>query len=83
MRSLINENQIEIECDLIKMFFHLPMNCQRINDYWYSLLGRHVAEPFDEDKVDNRLVVAQASIQRDVDVVGLNWNRRRDCAVER
>jgi len=38
------------------------MNCERIYDDRNALLSRHVAEPFNQNESDERLVVAQPRV---------------------
>ena len=59
------------------------MNGQRVDHYRGTLLGRHVAESFDQDKVDDGLVVGEAGVYGNIHVVRLHRYRRRHHTVER
>ncbi len=59
------------------------MNRKWIDDDRHALLRGHVAEALNEDEAHYSLAIGQARIDRHVHVVGLHWDSRRDCAVER
>lgn len=59
------------------------MNSEGVDDDGHSDARGHVAEALDEDEIHDRLLVGQASIQRDVHEVGLDRDLGRYRAVER
>lgn len=59
------------------------MNRQRVNHDRRTLLGGHVAETLNENEVDNRLMIREPRVDRNIDVVGLHRDRRRHHAVKR
>lgn len=48
------------------------MNCQRVNNDWYSLLCREIAQALDENEDHYSLLVGQACIHRNIHEVRLD-----------
>ena len=63
--------------------YDLPMNSKRVNNDRSALRCRLVAEAFYQDQDCDCLLVSQACVDRNINVVGMHRDIRRDDTVER
>jgi len=58
------------------------MDCKRVNYDRDSLLSGHVAETLNQDQINDRLMITETGVNRNVYIVGLHWNLGRHGTVK-